>query len=139
MDNWNPGMFARIFTTIWRLRVPTQELQLIAVPDIGRIAAVCFTSSDDYSGQAISIAGSSLTFKDAQKIFIEKTGIQSGMPESYEFMARGLTWMIKDVDLMFEWFATTGYKADIEEVKKIYPGVLDWGNWLEKESNWKKQ
>jgi hypothetical protein len=129
-------VFGRLINTLWRLRLPTKKFQLIAVSDIGRIAAVCFTSAK-YHGQAISLAGSSLTFDEAQKVFTEKTS--SPMPESYEFMARGLTWMIKDIDLMFEWFATDGYKADIEEVKQMYPKLLDWGSWLENESGWKKQ
>jgi hypothetical protein len=71
-----------------------------------------------------------------QEIFISKTKIESGMPGSYEFLANGLLWAIADVKLMFKWFADEGYAANIPEVKNVYPELLEWASWLEKESTW---
>jgi hypothetical protein len=58
------------------------------------------------------------------------------MPASYEFLARGMLWAIADMNLMFDWFAAEGYKADIEECRGIYKGLLDWEEWLANESAW---
>jgi hypothetical protein len=43
-------------------------------------------------------------------------------------------WAVKEVGIMFKWFKDEGYGANIEELKKIHPGLLDFGIWLEKES-----
>ena len=92
-----------------------------------------------YNERAIALAGSDITFADAQKIFKEKTGLKSGMPETYDFMAKGVMWALKDIEVMFDWFVKEGYGAKIDQVKEIYPDLLDWPTWLEKESEWVKK
>ena len=96
---------------------------------------MCFCSSDEWDQKALGLAGSEGSFADANKIFKEQTGLD-GMPETYEFLSKGLTWMIKDVSTMFEWFANEGYGADIPALKKLHPGLMSWGEWLQKESGW---
>ena len=134
-QNWAPGFFAKLLTTTWRLKSPSKPLQLISCTDIGIFAAMCFCSSDEWDQKALGLAGSEVSFADANKIFKEQTGLD-GMPETYEFLSKGLTWMIKDVSTMFEWFANEGYGADIPALKKLHPGLMSWGEWLQKESGW---
>jgi hypothetical protein len=40
--------------------------------------------------------------------------------------------------LMFKWFGTDGYGADIAALRKIHPGLLSFGQYLEKESKFEK-
>ena len=61
------------------------------------------------------------------------------MPETSEWLCKAMLWAMKDVSLMFDWFASDGYVADIPEVKKIHPGLMSWDEWLEKESGWVKK
>jgi hypothetical protein len=110
-------------------------LQLISCRDIGLVAALFFRSPAKYNHQAIGLAGSDLTFSEANKEFAEKTGLPS-MPEAYHFLSRTLLWMVPDMDKMFSWMATDGYRADIPGLKALHPELLSWGDWLEKESGW---
>jgi len=125
-----------LFTTVWHLRLPTEKFQMISTRDIGRVASVCFQSPDAYNGQAIGLAGAEITYAEAQEIFKAKTKLEHGMPGTFELLAKGLLWAVADVQIMFTWFAQEGYAVDITKVKSTYPGLLDWGTWLEAESGW---
>jgi hypothetical protein len=81
------------------------------------------------------LAGSDLTFSEANKIFAEKTGM-SVMPENYQFLSRTMLWMVPEMDIMFSWMATDGYRSNIPDLKKLHPGLMSWGGWLTKESGW---
>jgi hypothetical protein len=78
------------------------------------------------------LAGDEISFQQASEVFKAKTG--KDFPESYSILAQGLMYMVKEVKVMFEWFYTDGYKADITALKKTHPGLLSWSDWLEKES-----
>jgi hypothetical protein len=97
---------------------------------------MCFQEPEKWNHKAVALAGSEVTFEEATKIFKEKTGLDA-MPETYEFLSRGLLWAVSDVDKMFTWFASDGYGANVAELKKIYPGMLSLGEYLEQESGWK--
>jgi len=135
MDNWSPGIVGKIITTAWHVTNPSKPLQLIAVSDIGKFAAILFRSPEKWNHRALSLAGSELTFEQATAIFHEETGLEK-MPETYGLLVRGMLWAVADVHLMFKWFASDGYEANIEELKELYPGLLSWDQWLEKESGW---
>ena len=38
----------------------------------------------------------------------------------------------EDLALMFEWFNSSGYDADIAALRKIHPGLMDFKTWLKK-------
>lgn len=109
-----------------------KKLQLISVRDIGIFAAKAFLNPEEYAGKGISLAGDDLTFDEMNEVFKRKTG--ADLPLTFEFLARGILWGIADVGLMFSWFHSDGYGADIKELKKTHPGLLNLDEWLEKES-----
>ncbi|KAJ5159469.1 uncharacterized protein N7482_006473 [Penicillium canariense] len=136
-DNLTPNFFGRFFSTCFKMSLKGKPLQLVACSDIGAVAAEVFLHAEDYKGRAISLAGDELTYDQFAQIFKEKTG--QTMPTTFTFLCWVMVTMVKDMGYMLKWFHDEGYKADIEEVRKIHPGLKDFGTWLETESQFKKQ
>ncbi|KAF4122453.1 NmrA-like family [Geosmithia morbida] len=130
MENFNGGLIGRIFASCWQTALPSRPLQLIATSDIGVFAAKAFMDpdSDRFKGKAISLAGDELTFEQMSAVFKEKTG--SDVPLSWGFMARVTFYMSEEMSTMFNFFEKEGYGADIQELRKIHPGLKTLGAWL---------
>lgn len=120
----------KTFSTLWKTAVKEKPLQLIFVDDIGYFAAQAFIKPDEYKGQGIGLAGDELTWAQAAEIYKKNTG--QDIPTTYEFIANLMLWAIADVGLMFRWFYTDGYRADIQALRKKHPSLLDWEGYLEK-------
>ncbi|KAM3084256.1 hypothetical protein ACMFMF_001613 [Clarireedia jacksonii] len=129
MENFTAGIGGKIFPTAWCAALsPTTKLQLVATADIGYFAAQAFLNPHQYKGRAISIAGDELTFEEANEIFKSRFG--KDIPKTFGFVGSALLWAINDVGLMFQWFEKKGYAADIEGLRKEYPGLQSFGDWL---------
>ncbi|KAI9372716.1 hypothetical protein BJX61DRAFT_506011 [Aspergillus egyptiacus] len=133
--NFAPGLVGKLFATSWKVAVKGKPLQVIAVDDIGYFGAQAFVKQNEWRGKAISLAGDELSFDEMAHIFKSKTG--RDVPVTYDFVARFILWMVKDFGLMFQWFHDEGYKADIQALKKLHPGLKDFRTWLETDSGWK--
>ncbi|WP_461012762.1 NmrA family NAD(P)-binding protein [Streptosporangium sandarakinum] len=98
--------------------LPDRPMQLIATDDIGRIAAHVIDHRDDYLGRELEIAGDELTFSQVAGIYEKLTGVPTHLvPLPVE-------------GRMFEWFAESGYQADLAELRDHFPGLLTFQNWL---------
>lgn len=122
----------KAFATMWKVGVKEKPLQFIALSDIGHFGAQAFIHPDEYKGQGIGLAGDNVSFAEASKIFKEKTGQK--MPTTFSFLAYAMLWAIGDLGAMVKWFYTDGYGVDIEGLRKRHPGLLSFGDWLEKKS-----
>jgi len=131
LDNFSNDFMGKGFATMIRISLKEKPLQLIAVSDIGVFAAKSFEKPEEFKGKAISLAGADLTFDQINEIFKEKTG--ADVPTTFGFLGSAILWGVKEVGTMFQWFYTDGYGADIADLKKIHPGLLDLGAWLGKE------
>jgi nucleoside-diphosphate-sugar epimerase len=132
MENATPDFMGKGFATMWSLAVKEKPLQLVAISDIGHFGAQAFINPDEYAGKSISLAGDSLSFEDANEVFKSKVG--TDMPKTFSFIGSAIMWGVADVGKMFQWFYTDGYGADVPALKKAHPGLLSFGEWLEKES-----
>ncbi|OCL05819.1 NAD(P)-binding protein [Glonium stellatum] len=135
MDNFTPDFKGKAIATAWKTTLGDKPLQHISTVDIGYFAAQAFMNPEKYKGRSISLAGCELTFKQANEIFKAKVG--TDMPTTFSFITTTFLWLVKEVGIMFKWFKDEGYGADIGELKKMHPGLLDFGTWLEKESKFK--
>ena len=98
----------------------TRSLQQIAVADVGDIAASVFEHRDAFISRRIDIAGDEPTGDEAAAILSKVTGREiryEGFPPDV------LRAESEDMALMFEWFDTTGYAADIEGLRRDFPKV----------------
>ncbi len=98
----------------------TRPLQQIAVADIGAFAAAIIERRDTVLGQRFDIAGDELTGDEAAAILSRVAGREiryEGFPPA--------VWRAQseDMALMYEWFAGTGYAADIQGLRRDFPEV----------------
>lgn len=138
MDNLTNDFAGKGFSTAWKVSLGAKPLQLIATEDIGCFAAQAFLNptSPQYANKAISLAGDSLSFEQANDIFQRQTG--KPMPVTFATLARGILWAFKDLGVMFNWFEKEGFAADIPSLKQMHPGLMDFETWLQRCSAWKK-
>ncbi|KAK3320318.1 NmrA-like family protein [Cercophora scortea] len=136
MENLTDNFFGRVFATSWKMAVKDKPLQLVAVSDIGFFGAQAFLKPEEYAGRGVSLAGDELTIEQAVKVMKEKTGCEMGWAN--RLFCSVLMWSMKDFGLMFKWFYDVGYGADIQALRKVNPGMKDFGTWLETESDFRK-
>ncbi len=99
-----------------------RPLQQIAVSDIGDFAAAVIERGTAVHGKRFDIAGDELTGEEAVAIMAQAAGRDIG----YEgFSPDFLRSQSEDMALMYEWFDTTGYVADIVRLRRDFPEV----NW----------
>lgn len=135
MDNYVPGPMAKVFFTAWKVALDrNRPLQLIACADIGHFAAQALMNPDEYRGRAISLAGDELTFDQAAAVFKQKIG--SDIPTTYGVVASLTLMALKDIGTMFKWMDNEGFGANVEEVRREYPGMTDFATYLEKHSGY---
>lgn len=105
-----------------------RPMQIIAVDDIGAIAAAVFADPDRFHGRTIELAGDAPTPRTAMDLITRATGHPVRYHEITEQEALD----------MGEEIATTwrlarrgdGWHADIEEVRRIHPGLQNLETWL---------
>ena len=96
---------------------PTTKLQMIASDDIGRVAAQAFIRSADFAGKEIDLAGDVATMAETAAVLSQALG------RKLTFMEIAIAEVRKnseDFALMLEWFASTGYSADIPAVERAF-------------------
>ncbi|MCJ1390208.1 hypothetical protein MMC18_003066 [Xylographa bjoerkii] len=133
LDNLEAGFIGKIISTAWRDRVDGKKLQVIATTDIGPFGAAAFLEPEnpEYKNKAYSLAGDELTWDEAERIFVEKTG--QSIPTTYGFLATFALWALKDVGLMFQFFRERGFGADVKRLRGMGAGkgLRDFGTWAE--------
>ncbi|KAK4228651.1 putative negative transcriptional regulator [Podospora fimiseda] len=136
MDNLAPGFPTKVFMAALRnwLGDNKKKLQWVATQDIGVFAAKVFEDPQKWNRKAVGLAGDELTVEELCKAFAKATG--NPAPITFWFFGSALTYAVKEMGLMIGWFASDGYKADIETRRKDYPGMLTMEQWLEKKSGW---
>lgn len=103
------------------------KLQMIAVDDIGAIVAVIFENPEKYMNKTIELAGDEPEMQKVTDEFSKKLG----KPVSFnEIPLDVLRANSKEMADMFEWFMNVGYKANIDEIRKIHPGLKNFSKWL---------
>ncbi|MEU8250748.1 NmrA/HSCARG family protein [Nonomuraea sp. NPDC048916] len=105
------------------------SLQMIALVDIGRIAADAFDKPAEFIGKKIEIAGDELTVRQIAEVFTKVDGI----PTRFERQPiEELRAEAEEVASMFDWFNEKGYQADIAALRERYPELLTLEAWLSK-------
>lgn len=140
MDNLIPRFGTRVFLAALRdsLNPVRRPLQWVACADIGVFASLAFQHSREstFKNRAIGLAGSELTVDELSAAFQRQT--KSPLVGTYQCFGTILRFFIPEIRLMIDWFATSGYKADIGECRKIHPGMMDIETWIITESRFEK-
>lgn len=114
-------------TVVVRLPLPADvPLQMVAVQDIGRIAAAVLLEPGRVEG-AVEIAGDELTGEQVAEVF----GRAAGLPARYEALPLQVLGEDEDMRSMFDWFTRLpAYRADFALTRELDPGLLDLPGWL---------
>ena len=131
MDNLQPGFAGKIFPTAWKTL--TRPLQVVAARDIGIAGATALLEPEKYRNRGISLAGDELSYEQATEVFREKTGQE--MPTTFWIVVTLLFYFVADVRLMFEWFESDGYGVDIQRLRKEFPGLLTFGDFIKEQES----
>lgn len=105
---------------------PETRLQMIAVDDIGGIAALVFGAPEKWIGWTIEIAGDELTMVEAAAVFSARLGRPVEYSAEHENRPGGGEGARK----MAEWFDQVGYQVDIAEVRAMWPAVKDFAGFV---------
>src|SRR5215467_10865266 len=95
--------------------------QTIATDDIGAFAALALERPKDFVGMELEIAGSELTNPAAAEVFSRVLGKEVKFRKLPMPMVRFV--LGKEFYQMFRWFNESGFKADIEGLRRRYPEV----------------
>ena len=99
---------------------PGLPLQQIATEDIGAFAAHVLANPDEFAGTRIDIAGDELSSHQSANVL---AGILGRPISVVEVPIDSIRSFNEDLALMYEWFVTTGYAADIDGLRSSYPEV----------------
>jgi uncharacterized protein YbjT (DUF2867 family) len=106
---------------------PETPVQMIAVDDIGALAALAFARPEQLVGTATEIAGDSLTMPQVAETWSRVTGQPVRFVEApiEEIRSRN-----PENARMLEWMNRGGYQADIPALRRLYPGLHTFEAWL---------
>ncbi|KAI9818682.1 MAG: hypothetical protein M1832_004157 [Thelocarpon impressellum] len=135
-DNLTPDIGGKLFAAMWKGLGDTR-LQFISTRDIGRFTARAFENPDRFRGQALTLAGDELNQAEANVAFEGVVGY--AMPSTYVILGSVLKWAIKDMGLMFNWFAVEGFGADVPKLRKEDAELQDFATWLKDSSGFKSR
>ena len=106
---------------------PEKGVQMIAVDDIGAFAALAFEDRPGFLGRTLELAGDELTEPQIAEAFTRVIGrtvtlaaphVSEGTVQTPERIA------------MFQFFNDQGYDADIPALRKLYPPLKTFEQWL---------
>jgi len=96
---------------------PSTPLQMIAVEDVGRVAARAFTDAANMKGREVDIAGDTATMTRVAEVFTRA----SGRPIQYERIPMDkVRESSGDFAAMLEWFERVGYDAEIAGLEREF-------------------
>lgn len=108
------------------------ELQQVAVEDIGLFVAHVVSAGADMFGKRVNIAGDSITGEQMVEVLTEVIGkeiVYQGFPTDV------MREQSEDMALMYEWFISTGYSADMNAMRghgmksfRDWAGIQDWSS-----------
>lgn len=103
------------------------SLQMIALADIGRIAADAFDKPAEFIGEKIEIAGDELTVRRIAEAFTEVDGVPTRFERQPIDELRAAA---EQAAKMFDWLNERGFQADLGALRERYPELLTLKAWL---------
>lgn len=104
---------------------------MVALEDIGWFAEHLLANSGYWKGKDLAVASDVLTLTEIATAFSEVTGIPADVyvPSDDEFLALGFEGA-DDLLNMFRFVREVGIERDIDQLRTIHPGLLDFRAWL---------
>ncbi|WVF67741.1 hypothetical protein IAT40_002500 [Kwoniella sp. CBS 6097] len=123
MENFYWPLYLDQVTTTWP-KAKHSHYKLIAVEDIGKIAAEVFEQPQGFKARKLNIAGDSLTPQEIAEIWKEVTGQTLQAKEAPVFPEAFAP--------AFKFFDDHQFEANVEENRRLFPWISDFETWLKK-------
>ncbi len=128
MQNWEMMREPILGGTLPQPLDPDKPFQMIDADDIGVFAAMAFENPGEWIGREVDLAGDELTMPEIADTFSRVTGrqvdyFQTPWDQFGEQMGEEFT-------VMYRWFNDEGYEADIAGLRKEYPGLVSFEQYL---------
>jgi uncharacterized protein YbjT (DUF2867 family) len=109
-------------------RALDRPLYFIAIEDIGFLVGEAFDHPDEWLGQAVNIAGDSMTVAE----YVDTYSTVMGREIEYTRMPleQYLENMPKPLRPLFEWYEKVGYAADVDGLRERYPNLVSLEDYL---------
>ncbi|WP_327119968.1 NmrA family NAD(P)-binding protein [Nocardia sp. NBC_01730] len=118
-----------IIDGVHRHLFPTdQPMKVIALADIGDIAALAFADPEGFDGRVLELAGDAITPPAAVAAISKATGHEVRYHEISEADADALGEEIGNTWRLLR--HTGGWIADVEQIREIHPGLRTFDTWL---------
>ena len=117
MENLGDNLHGKGFAAMWSCMGPLKPLQLISTADIGHFAsrALLEPANPDFHNSAI--------FRKA------RGAGKRGLPKAPAVVGTLVKWNTPEIKAMFRWFEEEGFKADIGECRRVWPGLKGFEEW----------
>ncbi|KAJ7488972.1 hypothetical protein FB451DRAFT_1362009 [Mycena latifolia] len=120
----------QVVTTMFLTQLKS-KLEVVAVNDVGKVAALALKDPERYFGQTLDLAGDELSPKDFEDGWREVFGEEMRR----RILGGGLlAWALRmgmtELRLMFKFFNEIGFGADIPALRAQYPDLKDWKTFL---------
>jgi len=131
MDNLlDPQMGGRMtFPVLAGSLRPETPFQMIAVDDIGAIAAAVFQDRARWIGTKINVAGDVLTVGAMKAVYRQVTGRR---PPPWRIPAWVLRRFNRDFAAQLRWHTSVGWRFDHTEAATIHPGLMTFAQFLQR-------
>ncbi len=130
-----PEMRDSILNGVFRTpNPPDKKIQLIALEDLGDFVSLAFENPGEYIGMEIDLAGDELTMTEITGAFSKVLG------QNIRYEQIPLEEIRKQNEMMYlsaRWGIESGHKADIGALRKLYPKLTKFEDWLHRH-NWSK-
>ncbi|MFD0364518.1 NmrA family NAD(P)-binding protein [Nocardia sp. GCM10030253] len=121
VDGINDGVNKHLFPA-------DRPLQVVALADIAAFAALAFADRDRFHGHTIELASDAILPSKAVELISEATGHQVSYRELSESEAGAIGEQIGNTWRLVR--ETGGWRADIAELRRIYPRLATFESWL---------
>lgn len=107
---------------------PHEPMQIIALEDIAEFAALAFADPTRFAGRTLELAGNEPTPVEAAATITEATGIPVRYEQLTDDEAAAISPLIAETRK--RWQAGERWRADIEALRVIHPGLRTLSDWL---------
>lgn len=98
-------------------------MALVALKDIGAMAAKAMVAAEEYRNAEINLAGDNLTYEEARHIFAKETQGRM-LPTANKFLVLILVALMKDLKQMAVFYKEKDTGAEVQH------GFINWGAYI---------
>jgi uncharacterized protein YbjT (DUF2867 family) len=124
MDNLGTEFQPLVRGKYTSLCAPKTKLQLVAVADIGKIAAAAFADPEAFKGKKLEFAGDELTGEEQGAALGKVRGEAAYKTKAIPSAALWL--FAHEFYLMRRFFETKGFHANVAECKALVPSLMSF-------------